>query len=72
MALGPAFEEALAKLFRFGDWKDAMSGKIKLSGRRETQDPISFQVYATMGGYVTKLKVRQGQDRSPLTDSEKK
>ena len=78
MAFHPDSEHVLVELrakFHFGEWKEAVSETVKFCGRWEKQDPVTFQVTVSMDGYVTKLKdppVRKGEDRSPLTDAERK
>ena len=78
MAFSPEYEYVLDQLqgkFRFGDWKDATLETVKFCGRWERQDPNTYQITVTMDGYVDKLKdppVRKGDDKSPLTDSERK
>ena len=74
MAFHPMFEDILEKLkelFRFGEWQDALSKKVKFCGRWESQDPETFRITITMDGYAPKLRdppQREGQDRAPLTD----
>ena len=78
MAFHPLFEHLLDKLkdlFKFGEWQDAMSKKVKFCGRWESQDPKTFKVTVTMDGYAPKLRdppQRESQDRTPLTDAERK
>ena len=69
MAFHPLFEHILDKLkdvFKFGEWQDAMSQKVKFCGRWESQDPKTFKVTVTMDGYAPKLRdppQRASQDR---------
>ena len=78
MAFHPLSEHLLDKLkdlFKFGEWQDAMSKKVKFCGRWESQDSKSFKVTVTMDGYAPKLRdppQRESHDRTLLTDAERK
>ena len=78
MAFRPEFQQVLDKLrqtFQFGEWQSATEMTVKFCGRWERQCPLTFQITVTMDGYTHKLKeapLRDGQDRSPLSDAEKK
>eukprot|EP00439_Symbiodinium_sp_Y106_P019106 s7910_g2.t1 len=78
MAFHLEFQCVLDKLrqtFQFGEWQSATQKTVQSCGRWEKQCPLTFQITVTMDGYTHKLKeapARNGQDRSPLSDAEKK
>ena len=78
MAFHLEFQCVLDKLrqtFQFGEWQSATEKTVQSCGRWEKQCPLTFQITVTMDGYTHKLKealARNGQDRSPLSDAEKK
>ncbi|CAE7682647.1 RE2 [Symbiodinium necroappetens] len=78
MAFHPEFQYVLDRLretFKFGEWQCATQQTVKFCGRWERQCQETFKIVVTMDGYTHKLKeapVRDGKDRSPLTDVEKK
>ena len=66
---------ALKRTFNFGEWRSATNELVKFCGRWEKQCPQTFKVTITMDGYAQKLQEpprRDPQDKSPLTDAERK